>query len=207
MREDRRTAAASLLQPSGETLPIKLHFVWVMKNEDYMILDGCKCMGIRIGHRTWITSPKKKESNLFTMTLRQRLEMYNSSQMLNYHVRILWPYFSVHIVVCHLYKGSWVSVTWRAWMRGLPTIETNWSKNYIVMSYHEKSWKTVSIAISIIHDKSWSIIMWKIQTREVGWAATIYHRECVKDKLTFFKRRERISINFEQETSGLPNIN
>ncbi len=33
----------------------------------------------------------------------------------------------LHIVTCHLYKGSWFSVAWgqqwRAWMRGLPTVQ------------------------------------------------------------------------------------
>ncbi len=37
----------------------------------------------------------------------------------------------------------------------------------IMMSYHKKLWKTVSITISIFYDKSWSIRMWKIQMREV----------------------------------------
>ena len=37
------------------------------------------------------------------------------------------------------------------------------------LGYHEKSWKTVSITISIFHDKSWSIRMWKIQTRDVNY--------------------------------------
>ena len=90
-------------------------------------------------------------------------------------------------------------------------IETNWSKmtsrcimmyiswfimkyqyrsfrDYIMKSYHEKSWQTVSITISIFHNKSRSIRMWKIQMREVvltRWkVALLYcifpcHNDCI----------------------------